>query len=224
MAKLWRRACGWVGDGERRSMMRRTSRGVSRLPALVAEQRRARRRPATTSWRIGQPRPQRVDRRLAERHPPLLGPLAPDRPARRRPRSSESTSSPHSSLTRSAAAVEDLEHGVVATAAPVRLVVGRRRRRAAVELAADRARAAGGPRPPEPAADASDRRRSPRRGAASGSSAAAPATLRAMLRLANSPGREERDVAAQMRALRRRPGRRCRRAPPTTAKPRTSAA
>ena len=79
MAKLWRRACGWVGDGDRRSRMRRTSRGVSAAAPLVAEQHRPPRRHDVVGRRTSRAHPQPGPQRRAP-PAPTAAPGAPWRP------------------------------------------------------------------------------------------------------------------------------------------------
>ena len=91
VAKLCRRACGWVGDGDRRSRMRRTSRG----PGVGRCEFRKRASAGDPAFAIAgrpslQPPPQCAGGVLGNGHSPLLGPFAPNGrplapPGRRRP-------------------------------------------------------------------------------------------------------------------------------------------
>ena len=95
---------------------------------------------------------------VAERHLALLGALAPH--DRRAPAEIEVVDVEAAQLADpQAAAVQQLEHGVVATTSPLRLVVGRRTVEQGVQLGVPTARAAGGPRPSGPAATRWGRRR-----------------------------------------------------------------
>ena len=78
---MWRRACGWVGDAERRSRMRRTSRGPSRAPRRFTKAASA--GPSMSSRPVVEPSPQGGDGGIVHRHPPLLPALPEDgdRPA-----------------------------------------------------------------------------------------------------------------------------------------------
>ncbi len=81
MAKLWRRAWGWVGTGERRSRMRRTSRGPSRFPRRLKNRAGSRPCPLSGGASEGgpgavQPRPDGRSPPFVDQHLALLGALA----------------------------------------------------------------------------------------------------------------------------------------------------
>ena len=132
MAKVWRRAWGWVGLAARRSRMRRTSRG-DRAPAPPVEEHGFvggdpaddQRRPS-----VVEPGPHRVDRGFAHRHLALLGPLAPDGD-HGSVEVEVDQPQPAQLAHPQAAAVEQLEHGGVAQADRL---VGRRCGEKGVEL------------------------------------------------------------------------------------------
>ena len=111
---------------------------MSAAAALVAEQRR-RRRAASARSTTPRARTRSQARSAAtagarQRHPPLLGALAPDHD--RGPVEVERADVQAAQLADpQARAVEHLEHGVVALAPPVRLVLGRRAVEQLVEVA-----------------------------------------------------------------------------------------
>ena len=115
---MWRRAWGWVGAGDRWSRIRRTSRGVRRLPRRLRNSGVGRRLGADQRWRdrVANQRRSAVDRGLAERAPAAAWTPLPHTRTDPWSRSRSSGRSAAELGDPQTAAVEELEHGVVAGA------------------------------------------------------------------------------------------------------------
>ena len=209
---MWRRAWGWVGPADRRSRIRRTSRGVSGSPRRLTNTTSSgvsastsSARPWSSHWREGR-RPPVAERGTCR----CLDALAPDasrgdRRGRCRPGGGRrALGDPQ------AAAVEQLEHGVVrwARAASTGSSVGPAGRRRGATSSSS-----GAEHPGQAAVVARGRQLGPRGrprcapvAAASRSSGAASATLAGDRAAGVAPGGEVGEVAAQAPGGRRRSG------------------
>ena len=108
---MWRRAWGWVGEAERRSRMRRTSRGPSRAPRRFTKAASA--GPSMSSRPSSSQARSASTRGIVDRHPALLAPLAQHR---HRPAAQVDVAAVEAAELRDAQAggVQELEDGQVA--------------------------------------------------------------------------------------------------------------